>query len=53
MVSVTDTNFRGRGDLISVMYEKSGDENDAHGYSFTTWEEKKITKKQMEDFFNY
>lgn len=35
MVSVSDTNFRGRGDAISVMYEKSGDETDAHGYSFT------------------
>lgn len=35
MVSVTDTNFRGRGDLVTVMYEKSGDETDAHGYSFT------------------
>ena len=35
MVSITDTNFRGRGDLISVTYEKSGDETDAHGYNFT------------------
>ena len=35
MISVSDTNFRGRGDAISVMYEKSGDETDAHGYSFT------------------
>ena len=35
MVSVSDTNFRGRGDAIAVMYEKSGDETDAHGYSFT------------------
>ena len=35
MVSVSDTNFRGRGDLISIMYERSGDENDAHGYTFT------------------
>ena len=35
MVSVSDTNFRGRGDLIAVMYEKSGDETDAHGYNFT------------------
>ncbi|MBE8949464.1 MAG: BamA/TamA family outer membrane protein [Quinella sp. 3Q1] len=35
MVSVTDTNFRGVGDTISVMYERSGNENDAHGYSFT------------------
>lgn len=35
MVSVSDTNFRGRGDTIAIMYEKSGDETDAHGYSFT------------------
>ncbi|MBQ7493706.1 MAG: BamA/TamA family outer membrane protein [Selenomonadaceae bacterium] len=35
MVSVSDTNFRGVGDTIAIMYEKSGDENDAHGYSFT------------------
>ncbi|MBE8952104.1 MAG: BamA/TamA family outer membrane protein, partial [Quinella sp. 1Q7] len=35
MVSLSDTNFRGRGDLISIVYEKSGDENDAHGYNFT------------------
>ena len=35
MVSVSDTNFRGVGDTIAVMYEKSGDETDAHGYNFT------------------
>lgn len=35
MVMVSDTNFRGRGDTISLMYEKSGDENDAQGYTFT------------------
>ena len=35
MVSISDTNFRGRGDLISIVYEKSGDETDAHGYNFT------------------
>ena len=35
MVSVSDTNFRGRGDSIAIMYEKSGDETDAHGYNFT------------------
>ncbi|MBR4643377.1 MAG: BamA/TamA family outer membrane protein [Selenomonadaceae bacterium] len=35
MVSVSDTNFRGNGDLIAIMYEKSGDETDAHGYNFT------------------
>jgi len=35
MVSVSDTNFRGTGDTIALMYEKSGSETDAHGYSFT------------------
>ena len=35
MVSVADTNFRGVGDTIAIMYEKSGDEYDAHGYNFT------------------
>ena len=35
MVSLADTNFRGTGTLVSIMYEKSGDENDAHGYTFT------------------
>ena len=35
MIGVSDTNFRGRGDMISLMYEKSGDETDAHGYNFT------------------
>lgn len=35
MVSLTESNFRGRGDSIQIIYEKSGDENDAHGYSFT------------------
>ena len=35
MISVSDSNFRGRGDLIALMYEKSGDETDAHGYNFT------------------
>lgn len=35
MVTISDTNFRGRGDAIQVVYEKSGDENDAHGFSFS------------------
>ncbi len=35
MVSVSDTNFHGTGDSISIMYEKSGDETDAHGYVFS------------------
>ena len=35
MISVSDTNFHGIGDTIAIMYEKSGDETDAHGYTFT------------------
>ena len=35
MVSITDTNFRGTGDAISVMYEMSGDDEDAHGVTFS------------------
>ena len=35
MISIADTNFRGVGDTIAIMYEKSGDETDAHGYNFT------------------
>ena len=35
MISISDTNFHGTGDTIALMYEKSGDENDAHGYNFT------------------
>ncbi len=33
MVSVGDTNFRGTGDAVSITYEMSGDDTDAHGYS--------------------
>ncbi len=35
MVSLTESNFRGRGDSIQIIYEKSGDETDAHGYNFS------------------
>ena len=35
MVSISDTNFRGTGDSIALIYERSGDENDAQGYNFT------------------
>ncbi len=35
MVSIGDTNFRGTGDAISLTYEKSGDDTDAHGYTFS------------------
>ena len=35
MVSIGDTNFRGTGDAINVVYEVSGDDSDARGYSFS------------------
>lgn len=35
MISISDTNFHGTGDTIALMYEKSGDDTDAHGYTFT------------------
>lgn len=35
MVSIGDTNFRGTGDAISLLYETSGDDTDAHGYTFS------------------
>ena len=35
MISLSDTNFRGLGETVSIMYERSGDENDAQGYTFT------------------
>ena len=35
MISIGDTNFRGRGDAIQLMYERSGDETDAHGFTFS------------------
>lgn len=35
MISLTDTNFRGRGETVSIMYERSGSETDAQGYTFT------------------
>ena len=34
MVSIADTNFRGVGDSVSVTYEMSGDDEDAHGIVF-------------------
>ena len=34
-VVVTDTNFRGTGDAVSISYEKSANEHDAHGFSFS------------------
>ncbi len=35
MVSIGDTNFRGTGDAVSLVYEFSGDATDAHGYTFS------------------
>ena len=35
MISLSDTNFRGRGEAVSIMYEMSGDDEDAHGITFT------------------
>lgn len=45
MVSIGDTNFRGTGDAVSITYEKSGNERDAHGYSFS-WRHPYIDKKE-------
>ena len=33
-VSISDTNFRGTGDAISLSFEKSAEESDAHGFTF-------------------
>ena len=35
MVSVSDTNFRGTGDAVAVVFEMSGNDTDARGYSFS------------------
>lgn len=46
MVSIGDTNFRGTGDAVSLTYEKSGDDTDAQGYTFSyrrPWLDKKET----------
>ena len=46
MVSLTDLNFRGTGDAVSVTYEISGNDTEAHGYSFDyrkPWLDKKET----------
>ena len=34
MVSIADTNFRGVGDAVSLTFEMSGDDEDAHGVVF-------------------
>ena len=46
MISIGDKNFRGTGDAISITYETSGDDEDAHGYTFSyrhPWIDKKET----------
>jgi len=35
MVSIGDKNFRGMGDAISIVYEKSADDTDAQGFTFS------------------
>ncbi len=35
MVNIGDKNFRGTGDSVSVIYETSADDTDAHGFSFS------------------
>lgn len=35
MLNVGDTNFRGMGDAVSLLYEMSGDDTDAHGFVFS------------------
>ena len=35
MVSISDTNFRGIGDAVNITYEMSGDDEDAHGVTFS------------------
>ena len=50
MLSLGDTNFRGTGDAVSLTYEVSGDESDAHGYTFAythPWLDKKQTSASL------
>lgn len=35
MVGIGDSNFRGTGDSVNLTYEFSGDQSDAHGYTFS------------------
>ncbi len=35
VVSISDTNFRGTGDAVSLSFEKNADDSDAHGFAFT------------------
>ena len=46
MISIGDTNFRGTGDSIFIMWEVSGDDTDARGYTFSyrrPWLDKRET----------
>ncbi|MGP1366789.1 MAG: BamA/OMP85 family outer membrane protein [Schwartzia sp. (in: firmicutes)] len=46
MIGIGDKNFRGTGDSINLTYEFSGDDSDAHGYTFSyrrPWLDKKET----------
>ena len=46
MLSLSEKNFRGTGDAVSLTYEFSGDDKDAHGYMFSyrhPWMDKKET----------
>lgn len=46
VVSIGDKNFRGTGDSISVSYEKSADDTDSQGYTFSyrrPWLDRKET----------
>ena len=45
MVSIGDSNFRGTGDAVNVSYEKSGDESDAQGYTFS-WRHPYLDSKE-------
>ena len=46
MINVGDTNFRGTGDAVSITYQRSGSDKDAHGIIFSyrhPWIDKKET----------
>ena len=46
MVSIADINFRGTGDAVSATYEMSGNDEDAHGFTFSyrrPWLDKRET----------
>ncbi|MBE6085131.1 MAG: outer membrane protein assembly factor [Selenomonas ruminantium] len=45
MVSIGDSNFRGTGDAVSITYERSGNEKDAHGFTFS-WRHPYLDKKE-------